>query len=119
MTILCCGSRNWSKWTTMNRTLYLLRDIAGFYKMLHGGAPGADQVAGAIADYYGWEVEVMRPDWFKYGKRAGMLRNTEMLERRPDYVIAFWDGVSRGTLDTITKAVNVYRIPTMVIREGR
>lgn len=116
MLVLCCGSRNWDKWTTMNRTLYLLRHIAGFYKVLHGGARGADQMTGVIADYYGWEVEVMRPDWSKHGRGAGMLRNTRMLERQPDYVIAFWDGISKGTLDMIQKAVNVYRIPTMVVR---
>lgn len=116
MTILCCGSRNWSDWAIIKSTLYRMMLAVGFFRVLHGGARGADSDSGAAARILGLEVDVVRPDWAKYGKRAGMLRNTAMLEREPDYVIAFWDGVSRGTLDTIQKAVNVYRIPTIIVR---
>jgi len=100
----------------MNRVLNLLHDIVGEFKLLHGNARGADQMADTIAQHYGWEVEAAPADWRKHGKRAGFIRNTAMLARRPDYVVAFWDGFSRGTLDTIDKAVNVYRIPTIIVR---
>lgn len=116
MLVLCCGSRNWTEWFKIKKMLYRLSLSLGRFTVLHGGAQGADSNCGQMARILGLDVEVMRPDWLKYGKRAGMLRNTAMLERRPDYVIAFWDGVSRGTLDTIQKAVNVYRIPTMIVR---
>lgn len=113
--VLFTGSRDWDHWGAVNRTLYQLHDVLGDFKGLHGGARGLDRMVDHVMKYYGWEVESVLPDWKKFGKRAGMLRNTEMLERRPDYVVAFWDGFSRGTLDTISKAVEVYRIPTMVI----
>jgi hypothetical protein len=115
--ILCCGGRSWSKWGIVNRTIYLLREIVGVFRVIHGAQRGADRMAGHVAAYYGLDVEVIHADWHKHGKAAGPIRNTAMLESKPDYVIAFWDGASRGTLDTIQKAVNVYRIPTIIVRE--
>lgn len=117
MLVLCCGSRDWSQRPLVQQTLSRLLAAANQrFRVLHGGATGADRVSGIAADALGLDVEVMRADWNKYGKRAGFIRNTMMLERRPDYVIAFWDGCSRGTLDTIDKAVNTYRIPTIIVR---
>lgn len=114
--VLCCGSRSWQSFPVVRQTLYRLMLAVGFFKVLHGGARGADEISGAVAEVLGLDVEVKRAAWRKHGKAAGMIRNTEMLELKPDYVIAFWDGSSRGTLDTIQKAINQYRIPTMIVR---
>lgn len=114
--VLCCGSRGWHWRPPVQYALSLLRETLGHFTVLHGGARGADTVAGTSADALGLDVEVIRPDWNRYGSTAGFIRNVTMLERRPDYVIAFWDGCSRGTLHTIQKAVNVYRIPTIIVR---
>lgn len=114
--VLCCGSRNWKEWFTIKRTLYRMMLAIGFFRVLHGGARGVDSYAGAMARLLNLDVKAMPANWRKHGKAAGMIRNTEMLEREPDYVIAFWDGSSRGTLDTIFKAVNIYRIPTIIVR---
>jgi hypothetical protein len=46
---------------------------------------------------------VFLPDWGKYGKRAGLLRNSDIVAAS-EVILAFWDGSSTGTLDTITKA---------------
>lgn len=119
MLVLCCGSRNWRQLplmqTVLSRILTLLNQR---FVVLHGGASGADSVAGIAAGHLGLDVEIKRPAWHEHGKAAGMIRNTQMLERKPDYVIAFWDGKSRGTLDTIQKAVNTYRIPVLIVREN-
>jgi len=118
MLVLCCGSRNWTNWSKVEQALYRMLPTVGFFRVLHGGARGADSISGEAAQLLGLDVEIVYPDWKQHGRRAGMLRNTAMLERHPDYVIAFWDGVSRGTLDTIAKAVNVYRIPVVIVRGG-
>ena len=117
MLVLCCGSRYRYVWQAVKRTLAQFQSIAGQFVVLHGGAHGADSDAGAVGRILGLDVKVMRADWSKYGKRAGFFRNSAMLEQSPDYVIAFWDGKSRGTLDTIQKAVNVYRIPVLIVKE--
>lgn len=116
MLVLCCGSRNWCEWFIIKKTLFNLGVLIGPFTVLHGGACGVDTWSGWAARGLGLNVEVIEADWRKHGKRAGFIRNSEMLARRPDYVIAFWDGLSRGTLDTISKAVNEYRIPTIIVR---
>jgi hypothetical protein len=42
-------------------------------------------------------------DGKKYDAKAGIRRNTEIIEEA-DKVIAFWDGTSKGTLDSLNKA---------------
>ena len=49
------------------------------------------------------EVISVPPEWNKYGKRAGLMRN-DIIVSMADCVVAFWDGVSRGTKYTIDKA---------------
>jgi len=72
--------------------------------VIHGGASGADTMAGDAALLLGCPVVVFLPDWEKYGKRAGFVRNDEMLDEGPDLVIAFWNQTSKGTKYTIDKA---------------
>lgn len=68
-----------------------------------GGARGVDETAEDEAMCIGLDVEVFHAEWTKYGrKRAGFIRNTTIVERS-DRGVAFWDGVSNGTADTIAK----------------
>ena len=97
-TILVCGSRDW---TDKDIILEALPFAIEKIKIIHGGAKGADSLAGEIAQELGFEVVVFYPDWKKYGKAAGFKRNIQMLQENPDEVIAFWDGQSRGTKHTI------------------
>lgn len=59
--------------------------------VVHGGARGADTLAGeAVRDYSWVNVEVYPADWEKYGKRAGYLRNAQMADLEPDVCLAFF-----------------------------
>ena len=71
--------------------------------MVSGGARGPDTLGVLWARDNGIEIKEFLPDWDKYGKSAGFIRNTQIVEAA-DLVIAFWDGVSRGTKDSIDKA---------------
>ena len=62
-----------------------------------------DSWAAEAAREAGLEVEVYLPDWDKHGKAAGFLRNTDIVAAS-DAILAFHDGVSRGTMDTVKKA---------------
>ncbi len=55
-------------------------------------------------------VVVFKADWDTHGKAAGPIRNREMLDRRPDLLLAFWNGRSPGTKDCINQAVKM-KIP--------
>jgi hypothetical protein len=73
--------------------------------IVSGMAQGADMLAIRYANERGLAVIQMPADWKKHGRKAGMLRNQEMLNVA-NGVVAFWDGQSVGTkgMIDITKA---------------
>lgn len=84
-------------------------------EIVHGGAKGADSFAGLYAESRNLINTECKADWDKYGRAAGPVRNQEMIDfHSPDYCIAFWDGVSRGTLDMITRSTKA-GVQTLVI----
>lgn len=70
--------------------------------VVSGGARGVDTWAEEYAKSKGLEVRVFKPDW-SGGRGAGFKRNT-LIVQEADEVIAFWDGLSKGTKNTIEKA---------------
>lgn len=68
--------------------------------VISGGARGVDTVAEQTARQCGLPVKIFPADWNKHGKQAGYLRNVQIVEAA-DYVVAFWDGESKGTAHTI------------------
>lgn len=99
--VLVCGSRGLTDRAWIRERLRLLPHDA---EILHGNARDVDRIAGSIANELSMSVRVFPADWESYGKRAGYLRNIEMLDAQPDLVIAFWDGSSRGTKHAIDAA---------------
>lgn len=101
MLVLICGSRTWTNGTKIRDRLQQLPPDT---TILTGGAKGADHLAAYHARRLGLHVETILPDWDKWGKRAGIMRNLTMLDRNPDLVLAFWDGTSKGTSHTVAEA---------------
>ena len=64
-----------------------------------GTAKGADTLGEWFAKEKRYNIVYFKPDW-NIGKKAGVLRNKEMADNA-DALIAFWDGVSRGTMHMI------------------
>jgi hypothetical protein len=103
-TIMVTGSRGWANkrllWGTLDN---LCMEVERAHPepvefvLLCGGAKGADEMAAAWADNRGYSVRVMPAQWKLHGKRAGILRNEQMVNTHPDIVVAFWDGSSPGT----------------------
>lgn len=71
--------------------------------VVSGGARGVDKAAERAAIMRGLETRIFLPDWEKYGKQAGFIRNNDIIDRA-DIVAAFWDGDSRGTANSISLA---------------
>jgi YspA, cpYpsA-related SLOG family len=118
MRVLVCGSRTWTDWAAVRRAVFDESLILPWdaNTIIHGGAIGADSIAGCIAKELGCKIELYLPDWEKYGKSAGIYRNQQMvLDGKPDKVIAFWDGVSRGTKHMVSFAA-VHNIPVQIVR---
>lgn len=73
-------------------------------RLFEGGARGIDKLALQYAIMRGIRKERFEADWDTHGKKAGILRNIEMIDAA-DMVVAFWDGQSRGTKHAINYAI--------------
>jgi len=72
-------------------------------RVVSGGARGADSLAAAYARERGLPLTELLPDWQRLKRRAGLVRNVDIVERA-EVVLAFWDGRSTGTAHTIRTA---------------
>ena len=73
-------------------------------EIISGGASGADKLAELYAEESKLHLTVFRPDYESFGKRAPIIRNCEIIDHA-QYVIALWDGRSRGTAFTVTECI--------------
>ena len=100
MKIAIVGSRNYPD---LDKVREFVRKLSPDDTIVSGGADGVDETAEDEARKLGLEVISISPEWNKYGKTAGLIRN-DLIVATADCVVAFWDGVSRGTKYTIDKA---------------
>ena len=65
-------------------------------------------MAGSWAKAFGYEVQKFPANWKEYGKRAGYIRNAQMLnEGKPDLVVAFPGGKGTQMMIKLAKAAGV------------
>lgn len=65
-------------------------------EIISGHARGVDKLGEKLAKKMNKKLKIFKANWWKYGKKAGYLRNVEMANYA-DGLIAIWDGKSRGT----------------------
>lgn len=115
MKIAVIGSRDFADYELMHKTL----DKETITKIISGGALGADSLAidyakekdipykTHIAKWSDIKTEPVlirfHKDGAPYNALAGINRNTLIIQDS-EKVIAFWDGKSRGTMDSLEKA---------------
>lgn len=101
--VIVTGSRDWSDGSAVWSSLYAVLDGHGPFTLVHGDCPtGADFIASAWAQAQPKVTEEPHPaDWEKHGKRAGPLRNAEMVKAGADLVLAFPLPGGKGTQHTI------------------
>lgn len=96
--LLITGSRTWENEDVMRKLLVKIYDQVKDRDpiLVHGTAPGADQMASLIWLDLGGAVEPHPADWEQYGKQAGFVRNQQMVDLGANLVIAFIRDNSRG-----------------------
>jgi len=79
--------------------------------LISGGARGIDAAGEACARSHSYPIHRHLPDWHKYGRTAGFVRNTAMA-RTATHLLAIWDGHSPGTAHMIrtARALNLITI---------
>ena len=109
------GSRSFKDHELAKSTLKKFKDKFGDFLFISGGARGADMLCENMAYFMGIkDKQIFEAEWDENGKASGMIRNSKIVENS-DIVVAFWDGKSRGTADTIQKAHNK-GIPVLTVR---
>lgn len=97
------GSRKFNDEKLLFDTLNKFHDRYPVGKVITGGAKGADKLAEKWADSCNIQCDIYLPEWERYGKSAGIIRNARIVAES-DGVIAFWDGESKGTKNSIERA---------------
>ena len=77
--------------------------------IISGGQVRVDFVANELSDTLGVPLRVV-PDYTRHGHRAPFIRNNDII-KHSDFVLAFWDGESRGQ-PTLSRwlLIVVYRV---------
>jgi len=80
MNVIVCGGRDYRDRDAAFRALDAFAAVHPIWLLVHGGARGADSIAGEWAKARGIRVKEMPADWNAHGRKAGPLRNVDMLD---------------------------------------
>ena len=101
--VLVCGGRDYSDLGQVFGVLDALHAARPITSIVHGDAPGADQLGGAWGRSREVHVTACPADWSRHGRSAGPIRNARMLSvYAPALVVAFAGG--RGTADMVRQS---------------
>lgn len=108
MKVIIAGSRNYIDEQDFMERMNGLSMKHSFWlrhatEVVSGTARGPDQLGEKWAELMDVPVTQFPPNWDKYGRMAGHIRNGEMAQYA-DALIAFWDGISPGTRSMIDMA---------------
>ena len=84
--------------------------------IISGGAKGIDTLAEKYADENNIPKKIIKPNYEKYGKKAPLIRNKEIIDQA-DEIIVIWDGKSPGTKFSITYAVSKKKIMEIFVED--
>ena len=92
------GSREFNDYNTLENVIENICDENEFeiIEIVSGGARGADALGEQYANKYSIDKNIFYADWKTYGKRAGFLRNVDII-KNCDVCVCFWNGQSHGT----------------------
>lgn len=113
MKVIIAGSRTFNNYELLCESL---KDI-NISEIVCGGARGADSLGEKYAKEHNIPIKYFYPQWDLLGKKAGMIRNQEM-GSYADFLVAFWDGESKGTKHMIEYMKRINKHGKVVIFNG-
>lgn len=103
MKLAIIGSRSFDDYNLLKQICDKIHTKYVITEIVSGGAKGADLLGERFANEYAIKTNIFIPDWNRHGKSAGFIRNNDIVNHS-DLVLAFWDGVSKGTNHSINIA---------------
>ena len=113
--IAVVGSRTFDRYYILERVLNATFEMGDV--LVSGGAAGADDLAHRWALENDHKFVIFYADWKSYGRSAGFIRNQKIVNYA-DQIIAFHDGVSKGTLHTVKLGVESDKLVQVYDFEG-
>ena len=107
--IAIIGSRQFHDYDFIEQSILNKISLNEISCVISGAAKGVDALAVEFAGKHGLEMIEFPAQWEIYGKQAGYLRNTTIVENA-DIIFAFPMGVSNGTRDSIIKAREMNKV---------
>jgi hypothetical protein len=120
MRTIIAGSRSCTDYNILLRALGEINWTPTL--VLSGCARGVDLMGERWANENNLPIEYYPAQWERYGRRAGHMRNAEMI-KHGQALLAIWDGRSKGTRDIISLAKklnyvhHVHRIKENICRQ--
>ena len=119
--VIVCGSRNYSDFDESFKVLLrLFGQVLPDVEIVSGTCRGGDMCGEHFASVCGLPVSRFPADWNRFGKSAGPRRNEQMLQyalQANAFVVAFWDGASKGTRNMVQIARQA-GVPVCVVKPG-
>lgn len=98
--LIIAGSRSFYNYALLDEALTNLLanydDLPKQIEIVSGHDLGTDRLGEIWAERHNVKITTFPANWQLHGKRVGYLRNIEMAEYA-DALVAFWDGMSKGT----------------------
>ena len=88
MKLAIIGSRGFGDYSLLNQATLTYLNGVDVTEVISGGAKGADSLGARWAKENSVKLTEFIPDWDKHGKRAGFLRNEDIV-KAADFVLAF------------------------------
>lgn len=108
------GSRSFNNYNLLKESIDTNYGDCEIECIVSGGARGADRLGAKYASDNGIELIEHKPEWDKYGKKAGFIRNRYIISDCT-HCIAFWDGESHGTKHDIDLCEEMGKPCTVVL----
>jgi hypothetical protein len=101
--VIIAGGRNFDDFNKLCQVCDEFLKDQNNIEIVSGAYKGADLLGERYAAERNYPIKQFPANWRRYGKSAGLKRNTEMAAYA-DALIAFWDGESKGTKHMIQLA---------------
>lgn len=106
--VIVAGGRDFDDYSLMQDSLGAILSNRKYsfnsFVIVSGGADGADFLGERYAKQLGFKLDKYPADWNKYGKKAGPIRNEQMV-KVAQIAIVYWDGESKGSKNLIDNAL--------------
>ena len=121
MRLLVAGSRTVSDVELVRTWMNAVWEEFGAIDLVvTGGARGVDKIAESLARKAGVSGIVLYADWDRYGRRAGYVRNAEMLKELEDgdVVLVIMENESRGSKMMLELALGRGGVNVVLVEDG-